>query len=199
MRSPRNSRALDHALITAAFLRHKDTLHATFEDAEVRANIGAAAERIIETFEAGKKVLICGNGGSAADASHLAGELVMKYKEHRRALPAIALTEIAALTATANDVGYEQVFARQVEAFGTPGDALILITTSGTSSNIVAALGAAQQRGLTTIALTGAGGKERLKSADIIVAVPSYETARVQEMHVIIYHAWCEYIDTQYV
>lgn len=199
MRSSRDSRTFDHALITAAFLRHKDTLHATFEDEAVRTKIARGAELILETFESGKKVLICGNGGSSADASHLAGELVVKYKEARRALPAIALTETAALTAAGNDLGYQDVFARQVEAFGTPGDLLILISTSGTSPNIQRALETAHTRGLSTLALTGAGGREHLGAADLVIAIPSYETARIQEMHGIVYHAWCEYIDTQYV
>jgi phosphoheptose isomerase len=148
---------------------------------------------------AGKKVLLCGNGGSAADAQHIAAELVGRFVIERRALPAIALTtDTSALTAIGNDYGYEVVFSRQVEALGQPGDVLIAITTSGRSPNVVAAAKAARAIGMQVIGLTGATGAEFVRSCDGGVAVPSTNTARVQECHIAIGHVLCEILDAAF-
>src|SRR5690348_6236504 len=164
--------------------------------ADHEAAITAAAELVRDTVLAGRKVLLCGNGGSAADAQHIAAELVGRFVRERRPLPAIALTtDTSALTAIANDYGYEQVFARQVEALGAPGDVLIAITTSGTSKNVVAAVAAARARGMKVVGLTGAKGAAFVASCDAGVAVPSLVVARIQELHIAIGHILCEVVD----
>ena len=162
----------------------------TEADASVRA-IVAAARLIAEAFQAGGKLLLCGNGGSAADCQHMAAEFVSKLQKTdapRRALPALALTtDTSFLTAYANDVGFDEVFSRQIEAHGRRGDVLVAISTSGTSPNLIRALEAAQGAGLKTIALTGNSG--RLGGmADIAIAVPSSTVAHIQEAHLAIEH-----------
>ncbi len=155
-----------------------------------------ACELVRAAVLAGKKVLICGNGGSAADAQHIAAELVGRFVLERRPLPAIALTtDTSALTAIANDYGFDHVFSRQVEAFGQPGDVLIAITTSGTSKNVLAAIAVARARQMRVIALTGAKGGKLVASCDGGVAVPSAVTARIQECHIAIGHLLCEFVD----
>ncbi|MCC6982539.1 MAG: SIS domain-containing protein [Bauldia sp.] len=156
------------------------------------------AEAVISALRAGGKLLFCGNGGSAADSQHLAAEFAIRFEKKRRALPAIALTtDSSALTAAANDLGFTEVFARQIEALGRPGDLLIALTTSGTSPNIVAALRAARGLGLTTACLTGRDGgtiaAERL--ADHCLVVPAGETARIQEIHIFLGHLICSAAD----
>lgn len=158
--------------------------------------IARGAALVRDAVIAGKKVLLCGNGGSAADAQHLAAELVGRYVLERRPLAAIALTtDTSALTAIANDYGYEHVFSRQVEALGQPGDVLIAITTSGTSKNVVAAVAAARRLGMIVLGLTGGNGAAFIAACDGGVAVPSTVTARIQECHIAIGHLWCEAID----
>ncbi len=158
--------------------------------------IQRAADLICSALQNGKKILICGNGGSAADAQHIAAELVGRYEQERRGWPAIALTtDTSALTALANDYGYELVFARQVQALATSGDVLIAISTSGNSANILAAVKQSKDLGCVTIALTGAGGGQLAKICDASVVVPSDRTSRVQEAHITIGHLWCELVD----
>ena len=158
--------------------------------------IAGAAEHLRDAVLAGHKVLLCGNGGSAADAQHIAAELVGRFVLERRPLAAIALTtDTSALTAIANDYGYEHVFSRQVEALGAPGDVLVAITTSGTSKNVVAAVAAARARQMKVIGLTGAKGAAFVASCDAGVAVPSNVTARIQELHIAIGHILCEVLD----
>lgn len=158
--------------------------------------IVAAAELMRDAVLAGKKVLLCGNGGSAADAQHIAAELVGRFVFERKPLPAIALTtDTSALTAIGNDYGYEHVFSRQVEALGNPGDVLVAITTSGTSKNVVAAVTVARELGMKVIGLTGAKGAAFVASCDAGVAVPSTNTARIQENHITIGHLLCEVLD----
>jgi phosphoheptose isomerase len=158
--------------------------------------IARAADLLRDAVMAGHKVLLCGNGGSAADAQHIAAELVGRYVLERRPLPAIALTtDTSALTAIANDYGFEQVFARQVEALGAPGDVLVAITTSGTSRNVVLAVEAARRRGMRVIGLTGARGAAFAAGCDAGVAVPSSVVARIQECHIAIGHVLCEAVD----
>ncbi|MBE7558206.1 SIS domain-containing protein [bacterium] len=146
----------------------------------------------------GRQVLACGNGGSAADAQHFVAELVGRMSRDRRALPALSLaSDPSNLTALSNDYGFERVFARQVEALGAPGDVLLAITTSGRSRNVLAALETARQAGLPTILLTGADPSQ--PAADIVIAVPSRHTQRVQEVHMAILHSLCERIEAHFV
>ena len=160
------------------------------------ANIEDCAELIRETFAGGGKVLICGNGGSAADAQHIAAEFVGRYETERVALPAIALTtDTSALTALANDYDFERIFARQVDALARAGDLLIAISTSGNSPNVIAAVMKARQRGCKVLGMTGAKGKKLASLCDRSVLVPSDRTARIQEAHITIAHIWCEIID----
>ncbi|MGH9962912.1 MAG: D-sedoheptulose-7-phosphate isomerase, partial [Pyrinomonadaceae bacterium] len=143
-----------------------------------------------------KKILLCGNGGSAADAQHIAAELVGRYELQRRAWPAIALTtDTSTLTALSNDYGYEEVFARQVEALATVGDVLIALSTSGKSANVIKAAETARQLGCKTIALTGETGEPLTSLCDVAVSVPSKRTSRVQEAHITIGHLWCEMVE----
>jgi len=161
-------------------------------------SIAKAADVIAEAFLSGRKLLLCGNGGSAADCQHMAAEFVSRLSKDldRRALPAIALTtDTSFLTAFGNDRGFEGVFERQVEALGNAGDVLIGISTSGNSVNVVQAIGAAGKRNIRTIALTGNGG--RLASlADVAIAVPSGDTQYIQETHLAVEHILCELVES---
>lgn len=149
-----------------------------------------------DTFRRGGKLLVCGNGGSASDAQHLVAELVGRYVEERKALPAIALnTDVAVLTSVANDYSYENVFVRQVQALGSPGDLFLAISTSGRSPNIVAGLSEARTRGLRTAALLGRDGGPAMRHAELAIVVPDQETARIQECHALMIHLLCEGID----
>ena len=159
-------------------------------------DIERSGQMICETLTRGRKVLLCGNGGSAADAQHIAAELVGCYEKQRRSWPAIALTtDTSALTAVSNDLGYEQVFARQVAGLARDGDVLIAISTSGKSKNVLCAAERAREMGCKTIALTGATVEPLGSLCDVAVAVPSSRTARVQEAHITIGHLWCEMVD----
>lgn len=161
-------------------------------------NIQRCADLIYETLEMGGKILICGNGGSAADAQHIAAEFVGRYETERKALPAIALTtDTSALTALANDYSFERVFARQVEALGRAGDLLIAISTSGNSPNVTQAVMAARQAGCRTLGMTGAKGKKLASLCDECLLIPADRTARIQEAHITIAHIWCEIIDAK--
>jgi D-sedoheptulose 7-phosphate isomerase len=159
-------------------------------------SINECAEILFETFRSGNKVLICGNGGSAADAQHLAAEFVGRYETERKALPALALTtDTSALTAIANDYGFERVFARQVEGLASAGDCLVAISTSGNSPNVLAAVMAARAAGCRVVGMTGASGKKLAGLCDACVLIPSTRTARIQEAHITIAHIWCETVD----
>jgi phosphoheptose isomerase len=163
----------------------------TLDEATERAG-AALAERVV----AGGTVLVCGNGGSAADAQHFAAELVGRMCRERRPLPAIALgSDPSIVTALANDYGYDQVFARQVEAYGQQGDVLIAISTSGRSPNVLSALEAARRKGMTTIALVGGGGDTSLDECAHCLRVPAADTQRVQEVHMALLHALCACVD----
>ena len=156
----------------------------------------AAAEAIHRSLASGGKLLLFGNGGSAADAQHVAAELVGHFERERAGLPAIALTtDSSALTAIANDFGFERVFARQVEALGRRGDVALAISTSGSSPNVLEGARAARERGLLLIGLVGGGGGDLAREADIAIVVPHDLAARVQECHLVIEHAVCAYID----
>ncbi|WP_448208329.1 D-sedoheptulose 7-phosphate isomerase [Azospirillum sp. sgz302134] len=158
--------------------------------------VAAAAGLMIEGLRAGGKVLFCGNGGSAADAQHLAAELTGRYLRDRPPLAAVALTvDTSALTAIANDYSYDEVFARQVRGLGRAGDVLVGISTSGNSRNVVAALEAARALGLRTIGLTGAAGGRMKELCDVCLCVPSTDTPRIQEMHIAAGHMLCELVE----
>ena len=158
--------------------------------------IAAAGDAMVAALAAGRSLLVFGNGGSAADAQHFAAELVVRYERDRRALAAIALTtDTSVLTAAANDTGFEQVFARQIEALGRTGDVALAISTSGTSANVVKALETANAQGLVTIALTGRDGGHAGRIARVHVNVPEARTAIAQEVHTTILHVWCELIE----
>ena len=159
--------------------------------------IRESADLIIETFKSGNKVLICGNGGSASDAQHIAAEFTGRYETERIALPAIALTtDTSALTAISNDYGFDRVFARQVEALASEGDLLIAISTSGTSPNVIAAVMEARGKGCKILGVTGANGKKLAGLSDACFLSPATRTARIQESHITVFHIWCELIDT---
>lgn len=158
--------------------------------------IAASADAMADALVAGRKVIAFGNGGSAAQASHLAGELLGRFRENRRPLPAIALgSDAGAVTCIANDFGYETLFERQVEALVHGGDVAVGLTTSGKSQNVLRGLAAAKKAGAVTIALTGAAGLTDGVAADHVLAVPSEVTAHVQEVHLMILHLWCVTVD----
>ncbi len=174
------------------------------ESAELKlAFVELYAERILEVgqliaraIKDGNKVLLFGNGGSAADAQHIAAEMVGRFKKERKALPAIALTtDTSILTAVGNDYGFETIFERQVEALCMPGDIAIGITTSGNSPNVVRGIAKAHDLGATTVAFTGRNGGKVVEVAHYSFVVPSYDTARIQECHITLGHVLCEIID----
>ncbi len=164
------------------------------------SNINLCAELIFETFKQGNKVLICGNGGSAADAQHIAAEFVGRFETERQALPAIALTtDTSALTALANDYNAERIFSRQVEALARKDDLLIAVSTSGNSPNVISAVMKAREIGCKILGMTGAGGKKLASLSDLCLKIPASRTARIQEAHITVAHIWCEIIDGKYV
>ena len=172
---------------------HLATIQATFA---LESNIKKACEMAVATLKAGGKILLCGNGGSAADAQHIAAELTGRYKTERGALAGIALTtDTSALTAIGNDYGYEFVFSRQLEALGREGDLLIAISTSGNSGNVVKALELARKIGIKTIGLSGRTGGAMNELCELNLVVPSNDTPRIQEMHIMIGHIICQAID----
>jgi D-sedoheptulose 7-phosphate isomerase len=181
---------------SASLKEHSGVMQRVFD--ELRPEMGRCSEILLETVRSGKKVLVCGNGGSAADAQHIAAEFVGRYETERRALPAIALTtDTSALTALANDYSFERVFSRQVEALAVEGDCLIAISTSGNSPNVIAAVMAARSRGCRVIGMTGEAGKKLASLSDACVMVPASRTARIQEAHITIAHIWCELVDEE--
>lgn len=172
---------------------HLAAIKATFA---LEADIKKACETAVATLKAGGKILLCGNGGSAADAQHIAAELTGRYKTERDALAGIALTtDTSALTAIGNDYGYEFVFSRQLEALGREGDLLIAISTSGNSGNVVKALELARKIGIKTIGLSGRTGGSMNELCELNLVVPSNDTPRIQEMHIMIGHIICQAID----
>jgi D-sedoheptulose 7-phosphate isomerase len=163
--------------------------------------VADAASALLGCITAGGKVLACGNGGSAGDAQHFAAEFVGRFERERPGLAAIALTtDSSILTAVANDYDFNQIFSKQVQALGNPGDVLIAITTSGNSANVLAAVDAAHEKDMTVIALTGKGGgklRERLAETDVHICVPAERTARIQEVHLLVVHCLCDAVDAQ--
>jgi D-sedoheptulose 7-phosphate isomerase len=164
--------------------------------AEYRQQILDVAETIARTFEIGGKVLFFGNGGSAADAQHFAAELVGRFIPERPALPAMSLsTDTSVLTSLGNDYGFDRIFSRQIEAHGNEGDAAVAISTSGNSANVLEGIAAAKKGGLYTIGLTGANGGRMKGEVDVLFRVPSTETPRIQETHILLGHSLCEIVD----
>ncbi|MBI3154363.1 MAG: SIS domain-containing protein [Burkholderiales bacterium] len=182
--------------VAGQFRQTADNLRAMSEDAALRAAVVAVAGACVEALRRGGKILFAGNGGSAADAQHLAGELVSRFDYDRPGLAAFALsTDTSVLTAIGNDYGYERVFARQVEAVGQRGDVLVAISTSGRSPNILAALEAARAKGLVTVGMTGRGGGRMPEYCDHLLRTPSDATPRIQEGHIAMGHAICWLIE----
>ncbi|MBI5744099.1 MAG: SIS domain-containing protein [Elusimicrobia bacterium] len=176
--------------ISSAIKKHQAAAAALAADHSQIAAIGAALAKAVR---AGAKILICGNGGSAADSQHIAGELVGRFKKERKAIAAVALsTDTSILTCLGNDYGFDRVFERQVEALGRPGDVLIAISTSGGSPNVLQAAIKARETGMTVIGFFGANGGPILKHCDLAFLAPETDTPRVQEMHILAAHIVCE-------
>ena len=182
------------AFLRAELEEHRDVFDATCKDL-LRA-FGSVLDLLYESTRLGGKLLLFGNGGSAADAQHIATELVVRYKADRPAIAAIALTtDSSALTACGNDLGFESIFARQIEALAEKHDTAMGISTSGRSPNVLAALQEAKRRGVRTVGLTGGDGGEMRGICDAIIVVPSKVTARIQEMHILIGHMLCKALE----
>lgn len=184
-----------------------DTIYKMFDDHEaaftsLRAeeqNIALIADLVVHTLELGKKIYLCGNGGSASQADHFAGEIVGRFTTERRALPAIALTvSPSVLTAISNDYGFDEVFARQLEALGEPDDLLVAISASGQSPNVLRAATVARERGMSTVALTGSGGGPLAPACDAALIVDSNSTPQIQEMHILAIHIICGVVDATF-
>lgn len=163
-----------------------------------KANIKKATQLIINSLKSGGKVLLFGNGGSAADSQHLAAEFVGRFNINRKALPAIALTtDSSILTCVSNDFGYDKVFIRQLAALGKKGDVALAISTSGNSESVIKAAEEARHLGIKVVALTGEGGGELAKVSDVIIRVPSRSTPRIQESHIMIGHLICQLVEEE--
>jgi D-sedoheptulose 7-phosphate isomerase len=191
--APAQDRQDVEARIAADLQAHLASTQQLQQQAPLLAEV---ADHLIAAFRAGKKVLLCGNGGSAADAQHLAAEFVGKFYFDRPALPAEALTvNTSSLTAIGNDYSFDVVFSRQVEAFGAAGDVLIGITTSGNSRNVLEAFRVARQKGILTVGLTGASGGQLKEAADYCICIASTDTPRIQEQHILVGHILCELVE----
>lgn len=189
---------MSQSVIERCIAEHEQTLEAVKQ--QLSAQIAQAAEMITTAVRSGHTVFLCGNGGSAADAQHIAAEFTGRFVKERKGLPAIALTtDTSALTAIGNDYGYDRVFARQLEALGKEGDLLIAISTSGNSPNVLAALQAAKEAGMKTVGLSGKTGGKMNTLCDHNLVVPTAITARIQEMHILIGHIFCELVDESVV
>jgi D-sedoheptulose 7-phosphate isomerase len=180
-----------------AITDHLDVIKAITVQQELVEQIALV---MVEALAKGNKILWCGNGGSAADAQHMAAEIVGRFRRERRGLPSIALTtDTSILTAVANDYGFEAVFSRQVEALGNSGDVLFAISTSGNSPNVVKAVEVAKELGIVTVGFTGIGGGKLATMADYLFAVPSKDTARVQEAHSLVAHMLCDWVELDWI
>jgi D-sedoheptulose 7-phosphate isomerase len=195
-RNPSESRA-SNDLVTEHFRRSSQTLSRAADDVKLQAAIHGVADAVTAAFRGGRKLLIAGNGGSAADAQHIAGEFLSRLNFDRNPLPAIALTtDSSVLTAIGNDYGFERTFERQVRGLGKPGDVFIAISTSGRSPNVIAALKAAREGGLTTVGFTGSSAKGSMQPlCDYYLAVPAEETALIQQIHIVAAHAICGLVE----
>lgn len=184
------------AAVAAQFTETARNLHAMSEDRALQAAVAAVATACVAALRGGRKILFAGNGGSAADAQHLAGELVSRFNYDRPGLAAFALTtDTSVLTAIGNDYGYERLFARQVEAVGVGGDVLIAISTSGRSPNILEALRVARAKNMVTVGMTGRQGGRMSEMCDHLLRTPSDATPRIQEGHIVMGHTVCYLIE----
>lgn len=175
-----------------------ETKQAIYENEDLLGNIEAVARKCVELYRGDKKTILAGNGGSAADAQHIAAELVGRYGFDRPSIPSLALTtDTSNLTAIGNDYGYDQVFSRQLEGMGQSGDIFIGISTSGNSVNIIKAFESAKNKNIFTVALTGRDGGKMAAMADIALVVPSNSTPRIQESHILIGHILCDIIEKE--
>jgi D-sedoheptulose 7-phosphate isomerase len=187
----------DRSAVQRHFAGSRDLLERVTADGDFLTAVGAIAARIAQTLRQGGKLLIAGNGGSAADAQHVAAEFLSRFGFDRNPLPAIALTtDTSVLTAIGNDYGFEHVFERQVRGLGRKGDTLMAISTSGRSPNVMAALKAAREAGMTTIGFSGSSG-EMHALCDLFLAVPSRETALIQQIHITAFHAICGIVERE--
>lgn len=185
-------------LIQNSFRQAQELLEDFVSDRRNLDLIAGAGEMLVELFQNGGKVLSCGNGGSLCDAMHFAEELTGRFRSDREALPAMALADPAHLSCVANDMGYEEVFARMIQAFGKPGDVLLAISTSGNSPNILKAIAAARDKQMKVIGLTGKDGGKMKEACDITLVVPwKGYSDRIQEVHIKIIHILIEYIEQQ--
>ncbi|HNX68489.1 MAG TPA: SIS domain-containing protein [Candidatus Omnitrophota bacterium] len=179
----------------AIFQGHQDAFQKSFTPAQIEV-LNSIAHAIILALKAGNKVLLCGNGGSASDALHIAAEFVGRFEKDRVSLPAIALNaDMAAVTAIGNDFGYDKVFSRQIEGLGKKGDVLIVISTSGRSPNILEAIGQAKQQGILTVGFTGKDGGTMKDAVSHCFIAKTNKTTHVQEMHITALHAVCEVVE----
>ncbi len=175
-----------------------ETKQAIYENEELLNKILEVSQLCVKLYKGSNKTILAGNGGSAADAQHIAAEMVGRYGFDRPSLPSLALTtDTSALTAIGNDYGYDKVFSRQLEGMGQKGDVFIGISTSGNSVNIVNAFNSAKEKGITTVALVGRDGGEMAKMADYALVVPSDSTPRIQESHILIGHILCDIIEKE--
>jgi len=175
-----------------------ETKQAIYENEDLLNKIEKVAQKCVDLYHTDKKTMLAGNGGSAADAQHIAAELVGRYGFDRPSIPSLALTtDTSNLTAIGNDYGYEQVFSRQLEGMGQEGDIFIGISTSGNSINIIKAFESAKKKNIMTVAFTGRDGGEMAKVADIALIVPSNATPRIQESHILIGHIICDIIEKE--
>jgi len=178
----------EHARLQREFLKHNTEM------------LARVADVLIQAFRKGRTVYFFGNGGSAADAQHLAAEFVNRFRLDRRALPALALNvDTSVLTSIANDFGYDRVFARQIEAFGRADDVAVGLSTSGAAPNVIAGIRLARQQGLVTVGFSGGAGGALLRETDHCIVVPSKTTARIQEMHILAGHAICDIVEQDLV
>lgn len=186
----------DSGLIDSSFESHSRVLEET--QIKHRDTILKAADLIAQSYDTHGKVVLFGNGGSAADAQHLAAEFVGRFLRDRPSLPAVALTtDPSIVTAIANDYGFDKVFARQIEALVSPHDVIVAISTSGNSANVVVGVEAAKRKGAKVIALTGQGGGNLAELVDVLIDIPSIKTPRIQEMHILVGHLICEIVESK--
>tara|TARA_B100000900_G_scaffold351407_1_gene318506 strand:+ start:827 stop:1405 length:579 start_codon:yes stop_codon:yes gene_type:complete len=187
--------------IKATFQASIDTKQALIDDTTRLEALLKVARLASSVIKAGKKIMLCGNGGSAADSQHIAAEFIGRFEKERTSMAAIALTtDTSALTAIGNDYGYEEVFSRQIEGLGQSGDLLIGISTSGNSKNVVKALRVAKKRGISTVALVGDRPNGVMQTiADYVLVAPSVNTARIQECHILMMHTICQLVESESV
>ncbi len=182
-------------LLSHCIEKHREAVEKSFTEDQL-AVLETIGKELVKTLKAGHKILLCGNGGSAADAQHIAAEFIARFKKERRSLPALALTtDTSILTAVSNDYDYSQVFSRQVEGLGVKGDALIAISTSGKSRNVLEAVRQARHQGLYTVGFTGGTGGTLKEMADICFVAHASETSHIQEIHITALHAISEAIE----